>query len=273
MRAIVLTYHSNNVSGRDYASNDHVALAADLALIARLRLPVVPLHQLVAALDVDASLPERAVGLSFDDGSWFDWHDLPHPSFGLQRSFANILADAERENPGPLPLHATSFVIVSPAARDDLDRSCLIAQGWWGEDWWPSAIASGRMAIESHSWDHHHDAIPNRVTGLAGGNFHSVADHRAADLEIRQASDYLDACLPQRRTSLFAYPYGQSNAYLREEYLPNFRQEHRLEAAFGTEPQPLTAGADRWNLGRYVCGQHWNSMDALQVLLRETLGG
>ena len=30
MRVPILTYHSNNVSGNDYASNDHVALAADL---------------------------------------------------------------------------------------------------------------------------------------------------------------------------------------------------------------------------------------------------
>ena len=31
MRVPVLAYHSNNVGGNDYSSNDHVALAADLA--------------------------------------------------------------------------------------------------------------------------------------------------------------------------------------------------------------------------------------------------
>jgi peptidoglycan/xylan/chitin deacetylase (PgdA/CDA1 family) len=273
VRAIVLTYHSNNVLGRGYADNDHVALAEDLALLAQLRLPVVPLGQLVDALDGGKQPPPRAVALSFDDGSWFDWHDLPHPSFGTQRSFANILADAEQlAGKDKAPLHATSFVIASPAAREALDRSCLVGQGWWGDEWWSKAQASGRMAIENHSWDHHHDAIPSRVTGLPGGDFHSITSHHAADLEIRQASDFLDSRLPTRRTRLFAYPYGHCNPYLREEYLPHFRHEHRLDAAFDTTPEPLTRHSNRWKLGRYVCGQHWNSTEALERLLREVLG-
>jgi len=84
--------------------------------------------------------------------------------------------------------------------------------------------------------------------------------------------DFLDSRLPTRRTRLFAYPYGHHNPYLTEEYLPHFRHEHRLDAAFNTTPEPLTRHSNRWKLGRSVCGQHWNSTEALERLLREVFG-
>lgn len=270
MRVAVLTYHSNNVGGRDYADNDHVALAADLALLAAHDVPVHPLGAVVDALLQGRDLP-AGVALSCDDGSWFDWHDLEHPTLGPQRSFAGLLRDARDATPARA-LHLTSFVIASPAARAELDRTCLAGRGWWGEDWWSEAIDSGLMAIESHSWDHHHETLTRTATGLPGGRFANVADPAAADAEIRCASDYLDARLPQRRTRLFAYPYGESNEYLLRDYLPRRQAEHRLEAAFDTTPTPITRGADRWRLGRYVCGPHWNSPDALRALLRDALG-
>ena len=270
MRAAVLTYHSNNVLGHGYAENDHVALAADLALLAAQRIPIVPLQRVVDALDAPHTLPEPCVALSCDDGSWFDWHDLEHPTLGVQRSFANILADASAARPD-VPVHLTSFVIASPQARDTLDRTCLVGRGWWGEDWWQAALDSGRMAIESHSWDHHHDTLPQTATGLPGGTFHNIDTQAAADIELLQASAYLDAALPSRRTRLFAYPYGHASAYLQHDYLPGQRARHGLDAAFGTEPMPVLRDSNRWNLGRYVCGQHWTSPDALAALLRDAL--
>lgn len=271
MRAAVLTYHSNNVLGHDYAQNDHVALASDLATLAALRIPVVPLQRVVDALDAPRTLPERCVALSCDDGSCFDWHDLEHPTLGVQRSFANVLGDAAAARPG-VPVHMTSFVIVSPQARAELDRTCLIGRGWWGEEWWQAALDTGRMAIESHSWDHQHDTLAATATGLPGGTFRNVDTQAAADIEILQASAYLDAALASRRTRLFAYPYGHVSDYLVHDYLPRQRARHGLEAAFGTEPEPVLGTSPRWHLGRYVCGQHWNSPDALAALLRDALG-
>lgn len=268
MRAVVLCYHSNNVNGADYASNDHVALREDLRLLHALGIRVAPLHDVVELLD---GSPEAAgtVAISFDDGSWFDWHDLEHPTLGPQRSFANVLADAERELGALQP--ATSFVIVSPQARAELDRTCLIGQGWWGDEWWDEAVRSGRLAVESHSWDHQHDTLACTATGLPGGTFKNIATREAADIEIRRASDFLDARLPSRRTSLFAYPYGEYSDYLVHEYLPRFRHEHRLAAAFTTQPEPVHPHADRWRLGRYVCGLHWKAPEQLETLLRKEL--
>jgi hypothetical protein len=269
MRAAVLCYHGNNVNGADYASNDHVALREDLRLLHALGVRVTSLGDVVTLLQGgdDAS---GTVAITFDDGSWFDWHDLEHPTLGPQRSFANVLADAQSELGAPQP--ATSFVIASPQARAELDRTCLIGQGWWGEDWWEAAVRSGRLSIESHSWDHQHDTLARTATGLPGGTFENIATREAADIEIRQASDYLDARLPMRRTRHFAYPYGDAPDYLVHDYLPRRRAEHRLEAAFGTRPEPVHAGANRWHLGRYVCGPHWQSPDGLRAVLREALG-
>jgi hypothetical protein len=98
-------------------------------------------------------------------------------------------------------------------------------------------------------------------------------DHVAlADAQIRQASDYLDARRGAPGARLFAYPYGESNDYLVKEYFPRHRAEHRQAAAFTTEPQPLSAGDDRWQLGRYVCGQHWRSPEGLRQLLCDAFG-
>ncbi|MBN8728094.1 MAG: polysaccharide deacetylase family protein [Xanthomonadales bacterium] len=271
MRVPVLTWHSNNILGEDYARNDHVALAADLRLIQRLGLRIVPLSQVVDVLlgGAPASSVDHAVTLSFDDGSWFDWHDIEHPTCGPQRGFAGILRDFAAETGAAV--HATSFVIVSPEARQVLDRTCLVGRGWWGDGWWREAQREGLMAIESHSWDHNHATLPAGMGLDAGkGSFAGIDDHAAADAEIRRASDWLDAHLAPHRCTLFAYPYGEASDYLVGEYLPRFQREHRLRAAFGVEPRPIEAGANRWNLPRYVCGAHWRDPAELERLLRDS---
>lgn len=273
MRVPVLAYHSVNIAGNDYAGNDHVALAADLRHVHRRGLRVVPLARVVDALlgEAPESALENAVAISFDDGSWFDWHDLDHPSCGPQRGFAGILRDFAAETGAPV--HATSFVIVSPAARAELDRTCLVGRGWWGDDWWPAAQREGLIAIESHSWDHNHDTLAKTVQrAQAKGTFRTIDTWADADAEIRRAADWLDAFCAPHRANLLAWPYGESNAYLVEDYLPRHAAEHRVRAAFGTEPRPLEAASERWNLPRYVCGHDWKSPREFGRLLDDALG-
>ena len=115
----VLLYHSQNVAGNEYASNDHVALADDLRLINSLGLKIIPLAWLVDWLlgerDMDIA---HCVCLSFDDGVDADVRDLDFPGFGMQRGFLNIMRDFRNElGPGvQANLHGTSFVIASPEA-------------------------------------------------------------------------------------------------------------------------------------------------------------
>ena len=124
---IVLAYHSHNITGNAYASNDHAALAADLETITRAGARIVSLEHIAATVRAEKMRDgdETLVGLSFDDGPVFDFADFVHPSLGPQRGFLNILRDFQARHgraaqPG---LHATSFVIASPAARRAMERA------------------------------------------------------------------------------------------------------------------------------------------------------
>lgn len=270
MRVPVLTYHSIHVLGRTTADNDHVALAADLERLTALGRQIVPLASVVDALDgvqAPAALAD-CVAISFDDGAWFDWYDLDHPTVGHTRGMAGILRD-HRAATGAL-VHATSFVIASRAARAALDRTCMVGRGWWSDEWWPDAAREGLIAIESHSVDHNHETLPETAASRLGksrGGFAMIDDDASANAEIAAASAEIDALIPGQRTSLFAYPYGEANRYLIDEYFPNHRPRHRLRAAFTTEPAPVASGANRWALPRYVCGRDWKNPDELEALL------
>src|SRR5438045_7034882 len=139
MRIPILTYHAMAIDGRGPAVNDHDALAADLEVIDAEGYEVRPLAELVAAwLSRPQSLEGRKlVALTCDDGSDFDFRDIEHPQWGVQRSLLNILADFRASHPRSQPgLHITSFVVVSPRDRAELDRLGMLGRGWWNDDWW-----------------------------------------------------------------------------------------------------------------------------------------
>ncbi|MEP7262472.1 MAG: polysaccharide deacetylase family protein, partial [Usitatibacter sp.] len=247
-RVPVLTWHAMNVAGPGYDTNEHVAFRDDLEAIHRLGLRVVPAIEIARAL-VEGRLQEMrgCVGLTFDDGSDFDFHDLPHPSQGPQRGMAGILRDFRaRHGAGAQPqLHATSFAIVSPAAREELDRSCMIGCRWWNDGWWPRAEAEGLLAVESHGWDHNHDSLAHTAASAPKGAF-DLRTVQDADAEIAQASRVLRRLRGREGEVLFAYPYGVPNHYLAGDYLPNRMAHHGVYAAFSTDPVPVSAASSRW---------------------------
>jgi hypothetical protein len=265
----VLLYHSQNVAGNDYASNDHVALAADLRMIHRLGLQVIPLAWLVEWLLGERDLnPENCVCISFDDGVDSDVRDLDFPQFGLQRGFLNIMLDfrAEFGSRAQPCLHATSFVIASPEARAVMDKHSLFDQGWMNEDWWRTACDNELLAIANHGWDHEHPDLVH-IGGTPAGDFLSIDSKDKADGQIFAAGEYIASVTGGHWPGLFAYPYGQVSDYLCSEYFPG-HEHHRTRAAFTTEPKPITADSDQWQLGRYVCGRDWRSdSDLKQILL------
>src|SRR5512142_291153 len=183
-RVPILTWHAMHVDGPDYARNDHVAFARDIETIHALGLTIVPLAAIADAV-IDGRLGDLAgcVGLSFDDGSDFDFHDLPHPAQGVQRGMLGILSDFRaRHGAAAQPrLHATSFAIAAPTARKSLDETCMIGCRWWNDDWWRAAESTGLMAVESHSWDHNHESLERTATAAARGTFR-VADEREAEI-------------------------------------------------------------------------------------------
>jgi len=274
MRSAVLTYHSQNIGGNDYLTNDHVALKEDLQLLAVLGLRLVSLSALVDALEGSASPGDvdRCAAITCDDGTIFDWYDHQHPAHGVQRSFANLLQDYACRAGFSVP-SLTAFVIASPMARAEIDQACYRGNPYSNDSWWSEAAASGRLAIENHSWDHAHGCVARICQrDQRKGTFLGIDTWEDADAQVRRAADYIDTRVPCQRTTLFAYPYGQANDYLVREYFPRFGSQHRVRAAFISEPAILTEASCRWSLPRLVCGWHWRSPEELEKLLKPLLG-
>ncbi len=265
----VLTYHSMKVSGTGHADNDHVAFAEDLERIHALGLRIVPAGE-VARACVEGRLASLrgCVALTMDDGADFDAFDLPHPTWGPQRGMLGILRDfrARHGEAAQPTLHATSFAIVSPEARERLDRHHMIGCRWWNDDWWRYAEATGLLSIESHSWDHNQESL-ERTAALAPRGTFALSTPEEADGEIAQASRYLQERRGRQGDVLFAYPYGPASEFLAGEYFPQESAGHGVFAAFTTDGAPVASGSDRFRLPRFVCGWHWKSADELERLL------
>jgi len=261
----VLTYHSQNICGDDPAHNDHVALYEDVRALVRAGREFVSLDCLTEWLDggrADVRMA-RAVVLTFDDGCDFDVRDLEYPGHGLQRSFEGILRDLLVEPGAPQAMHATAFVIASRQARHTIDASSLFGRGWISDDWWHATDAGGLIAIESHGWDHNHPDL----AGERRGAFHTVDTHEQCLRQVVGAAGAIEA-ITGRWPRYFAYPFGESSDYIREQFFPQYREVHGCRAAFGTEPGPVRRASDRWNLPRFVCGRDWTSSQELVDLLR-----
>lgn len=267
MNIPVLTYHGVNVIRNTYAENDHLALASDLQTIVNCGFRVIPLSHVVdwhqgLVRDGDVS---QTVALSFDDGAWFDFYDLEHPTCGMQRSMINILEDFNAQH--AVKVHATSFVIASPDARSSLDKSCMIGQGWWGDEWWSRAAASAVMDVECHSWDHVHPNLDQVAQqDQVKGDFGMVNTYTDCAAQFEQAGEYIGGKLG-KRPSLFAYPYGQASDYAVTDYLPLYQSRHRFKAAFTTQPKAVSRTDNVWRLPRYVFGQDWTSPLGLKDIL------
>lgn len=276
MRGLILAYHSQNCGGYGYSDNDHCAFRQDLQLVHDHELPIIPLKDIAVSLSTGchADLPRRFVAFSCDDGTILDWRDYQHPQFGWQRSFANILRDhmARHDLQGKGLL--TAFVIASAIARSAIDQGCYEGNPLSSDDWWPDAAREGLIAIENHSWDHVHPVLPDHmVTAASAGNFHAVDTYEQADLQVREASQFINQRLAGtgHRASLFAYPYGHESSYLSETYLPQYKQQHGIVGAFTTEHRFVDATTQAFKIPRLVCGDAWQTPAQLADILERLL--
>jgi hypothetical protein len=267
----ILTYHSLHARDESYANNDHVALAGDLATLDDLGYSIVPLSDIAERLitgDSDWFSTGKKAGISFDDGCNHDYTDFVWPGLPTLKSFYTILSEFKHLNPSRPPVCATSFVIASPVATAVLDRTCIAGRDQWHDGWWKPAAVSGLIEIGNHSWDHLHPTLPFVCHSRDARNDFSQVDNAIdAAMQIQQAEDYIRRTIGDgHATGLFAYPDGKSNPYLVSEFFP--AQENVL-AAFTTGGRRVDANTDRWLIPRYVCGEHWNSPDALVRLLQD----
>lgn len=271
-KAFVLTYHSQMITGMDYNSNDHVALPRDLAVCRQLGFRCVRALDLVRALrsgNLDA-LPERCVVITLDDGAVFDAVSTEFPPFGPQQPMESILADTRPGFKGwrwgRPSFTATSFVIADTKARAEIATSMGDAD-WMHDGWWAGSQQRGVLDIGTHSWNHVHPSVsemqdsPQFIEA-----FHLIRTQEMAQRQIGDAIRSVRARTNSEAARLFAYPYGQYNGFLIEEYLP--KQEEAI-AAFTIEGAPVTAQTNVWTIPRFAFNHHWKSPEALAYLLRQ----
>ena len=269
-RGFILTFHSHNVSGANYATNDHVALDATLTLLERLRIPVLRLLDVARRLRAGTfgALPPRFACITFDDGSDYDWRDIEFAGHGVQRSMFSILRSHSRSLLGLTWLrraHATSFVIASPGARHEIAASAFADPALMTDAWWARAQRSGLMDIGTHGWNHVHPAVsemssrPDLVE-----RFDRIDGARDAELQVDRAFRAIQQTAGRDAGLVFAYPYGQVSNYLADVYFP---AQQNIVAAVAARPEPLRADTDCWRVPRYVCGPDWKSDQDLEGLL------
>jgi peptidoglycan/xylan/chitin deacetylase (PgdA/CDA1 family) len=270
MRIPILTYHAANVAGSAYADNDHVALAADLRLIDDLGWRIISLDRVLDLLDSSVDEPATPfLAITFDDGTDLDVRPVDYPGHGRQPGFLPILQDFQTWAGHRQPdLHATSFVIASPAAREAMDRLCLFGGDVMQEMWWKAACDSGLIGIGNHSRDHNHEVAPEAAPdGLPRGRFHAVDNDIRATWQIARAQRYIEDRISPHAVRHFGYPYGDVNAFLRDQWLPANGPALGLRAAWSTEGHAARRGDNCWALPRFVCGHHWRSPAQLKDLL------
>ncbi len=255
----VLVYHSHRILGNTYETNDHEALLNDLRTIHAQGFHIVPLSWVVEWVlgRREEALLHKAVAISFDDGADFDYYDIIHPRYGPQRSFYNILRDfrAAVGLSAQPHLHASSFIIASPAARRDIDMQDYAGSNWMTEAWWKEANNSGIISIYSHSWDHNHPDT-GRVCeeNQRKGSFAVIDTYAECQCEVQQAGEYIHQKIDPAWPELFAYPWGQSSEYLRRTFFPT---QQRTTAAFGASGGYVTKMSPRWDLPRFVSAAPW----------------
>jgi len=266
----ILTYHSLHARDETYSNNDHVALANDLLTLHEMGFDIFSLSEITDRLickDTEWFMAGKKVGISFDDGCNHDFIDFVYPGIPTLKSFATILSEFNHRHRPSQPACATSFVIASPEATAILDRTCIAGRGQWHNGWWKNAAESGLIDIGNHSWDHLHPTLPKVSHSRDARNDFSQVDNALdAGMQIQQAEDFIRETISDEfATGLFAYPDGKTHRYLLTEFFP---AQQSIRAAFTTGGEHTGPDTDRWQIPRYVCGDHWNSTDALVQLLQ-----
>jgi len=191
--AYVLTYHSQNVTGSRYEQSDRIAFGFDLDLLKELGFNVVSALQLARALRnrAFATLPQRCVVLTMDDGPLVDFAESDIPPHVGQESMLSALRRQHKTILGfPIgkpPAVATSFVIASPSARQQL--SAPVKMPWFNDTWWLAAQQSGYLDLGTHSWNHVHPDV-DELAGMPHlkAAFNQLDTVEEADRQILQAS-------------------------------------------------------------------------------------
>lgn len=297
----VLLYHSWDVSGCTPDTNQSMRLEEDLKILHQNGYTVVPAYwiaQWAIGHRDGSTLPNKIVGITFDDGANEDFYD--NTIHGCDtKSFHTVLQ--EFKNSHSLPWyspHAATFVIGSPVARTLIEPAATTHTGRHvdlDDTWWSQAQNSSVMEVYNHGTDHGHAAINGPVAethpsfshpvlfsqGLSlpisqystlspsstgPNNFFFVDNDRTAYAEIRMSGDYIKTKIGVY-PDLFAYPFGSTALHLWSSYFPTKFSQHKTYAAFTTQRTYVTRNSHRYLLGRFDRGGNFvSTADLLQIL-------
>lgn len=273
----IINYHTWDHGDCLYANNSLVALEQDLETIFNRGATIVPVYWIAMWLngDMDGSaLPEKPVGLTFDDGPQEDW-TTGDPSCGMPSAY-QIMVNFKNRHPSlpALSPHASVFVIASPVARAAIDAAPAPAvnHNLSNDSWWFAAQNSGFMEIYNHSVDHDHNTIHgplwdgdlyaylavggdiyNGGDGNMNGtqNFDRINNHDLNYIEIVHSATYIYNKIGVW-PDLFAYPYGHASDYTKQTFFPNYASEHQTYAAFCEYDTYVARGhSGRWCIPRF----------------------
>ncbi len=265
MRVPILCYHAEHAGTPDYSTNDHIALAHDLALMASMDFSVVGLGAFFDAWLSGNPLPARTVVLSCDDGTDYDVTDRAHAARPdhIEQSFANILRSASH---GQTQISMANFVIASPEARYQIEQQHP-GQKVLRDDWWQAQHMAGVFEIGSHGLDHNAPGLTRNThrTGQSGC-FDCFDTQAECDVQIGLSQNLIAHKLGHV-PRFFAYPWGQASGYLRDVYMPQHGPQLGLSAALSTQPEYVVAHTNRWWMPRFVCGSAWTSPQGLTEIL------
>lgn len=266
----VLTYHAGNITGNSYQTNDRIAFQSDLYSLHQMGFQIIPLEWLVdwvlGQRDLEAT-STTYVALSCDDGLDQDFIDGDYLEYGPQTSLHSLLKDFQSDvgiSNQPYA-HLTSFVIADEQARQTISEHSLKGHQLLNDHWWYQANTSPLMSIENHSWDHRHPDI----YAANQAKFTNIYSDDEAYKQIIKAKREIDR-LSGGDSHLFCYPWGQTNRYLYDEYLPNQGRQAGIKAAFTCESKAVTSDSNLWLMPRFVCGSDWHSPSQLQQLLKRS---
>lgn len=251
---MVLAYHPRIDTGDSYETNELIAFNEDLRLLNESGFQIVPLVWVSEWISGGRDIPENSVAITFDDGA--------DATLAFLEAMEVFQLEVAPQQPH---LHATTFVIASPAARADIGGEQDLA-----DNWWRIVEESPLMSIENHSWDHNHPSVETKCddTSPDEHGFRVIDEYSEATCEVALASTFIRD-VTGRRPIHFAYPYGQSSYYLRETYLPEFSGQHGITAAFSTAGRKVSSDSSIWNVPRFVHRWHWEQKSQLAELLRE----
>ena len=268
----VLCYHSWTI-GKDYQSDDHLALESDLHTLEERGYKILPLAVLVDLIRGRISPSEfkaqKLVCISCDDGKRYDYFDCRREDGSVIKSFRRLLFESKSSLPNAYRgARATAFVICSEEARRELSVAFNESYERWTDSWWLSSAREGILGIANHSWDHLHDALEAvRQEKNKKGSFFEIQTLSDADAQIADAQATLKALTAGQNEAIFGYPYGHVSTYLRDEYFPEFGAGMGLTGAFSTGGDFASLSSNVWDIPRFVCGFHWKSAADFNHLL------